>query len=65
MILSGSALFGNMAAGFIRDSYWNFSLDLPNKYTAGLPLTHSLHIFYALGPIFTPFKSVLCMESTL
>ena len=32
---------------------------------AGLPVTHSLSVFDALEPIFTPFKSVLCMELTL
>ena len=31
---------------------------------AGLPMTHSLHIFDALEPIFTPFKFVLCVELT-
>ena len=31
----------------------------------GLPMTHRLRVFDALEPIFTPFKSVLCVELTL
>ena len=38
---------------------------LSSDLLSGLPMSHSLRVFDALEPIFTPFKSVLCVELTL
>ena len=56
---------GWVPSGAFTSKIWTRLESEVEHHYPELPMTHSPHIFEALEPIFTPFKSVLCVELTL